>query len=93
MLQQLERHRQMMILQHGLVVVHERQLGARVDQILIGEARVVDVVDGGREHRRQDLKIGEHGLEGTAVQENVDRLGDVGGVDLVVIGHHLIMVF
>lgn len=62
-LQYFEGHRQMMILEHRLVIVHDGQLGARVDQVLVGEARMVDVVYGGREDGSEDFEIGEYGLE------------------------------
>ena len=52
----------MMVLQHGLVVVHERQLRGSVDEVLVGEARVVHVVDGAREDGGEDLQVGEHVL-------------------------------
>ena len=35
----------------------------RVDEILIGQAGVIDVVDGGREQRSHRLQGREHGLK------------------------------
>ena len=48
---------QMVVLEDGLVIIHDGQLGARVDQELVGQPRVVHVVDG----RRED---GGHHLQG-----------------------------
>ena len=61
--QELERHGQMVVLQHGLVVVHQGQLRAGVDQILVGETRVVHVVDGGGEDSGENLQRSEDRLQ------------------------------
>ena len=54
-LDELEGDGQVVVLEDGLVIVDERQLGARVDQILVGHPRVVHVVDGAGQDRRQHL--------------------------------------
>ena len=62
-LQYLEGDGQVVVLEHGLVVVHERELRAAVDEVLVREAGMVCVVDGGREQGREDLERREHGLQ------------------------------
>ena len=61
-LEQFEGHGQMVVLQHTLIVVHQGQLRGGVDEVLVGEARVVHVVDGGREGGRHHLQGREHTL-------------------------------
>ena len=61
--QQPERDSQVVVLEHGLVVVHERELRAGVDEVLVRQSGMVRVVDGGREQSREDLERREHGLE------------------------------
>ena len=46
-----------MILQDGLVVVHDGEVGAGLDVEVVGGARVVVVVDDGREEEGKDLKV------------------------------------
>ena len=43
-LQQLEGHGQVVVLQHGLVVVHDGELGAGGDEVLVGGARMVYIM-------------------------------------------------
>ena len=44
-LQQFEGHCQMMVLQDRLIIVDDGQLGAGVDQVLVGDPGVVHVMD------------------------------------------------
>ena len=54
-LDELEGHGQVVILQHGLIIVDQRQLGAGVDQVLVGHPRVVHIVYRAGQDRRQHL--------------------------------------
>lgn len=54
-LQQFEGHSQMMVLKHRFIVIHEGELRGGVDQVLVCEAWVVHVVDGGCEDGSQDF--------------------------------------
>ena len=62
-LQYLEGDGQVMVLKNRLVIVHEGQLAARVDEILVCQSRVVHVVDGGREDGGHHLQRREHILK------------------------------
>ena len=62
-LKQLEGDGQVMVLQHGLVVVHERELRAGVDEVLVRQPRMVDVVNSRGEDGRHDLQGSENGLK------------------------------
>ena len=59
-LQQLEGNCQVMVLQNGLVVVHQGQLRASGYQVLVRRSRVVDVVHGGGQNSSKHLQGGEH---------------------------------
>ena len=54
-LDELEGHGQVMILQHRLVIVDQGQLGAGVDQVLVGHPGVVHIMDGAGQDGRQHL--------------------------------------
>jgi len=83
--QVLERFGQVMVLEHRLVVVQKGELRLGLDHERVGHARMVQVVAGGSE---EDCKL-FHRLE--AVQERglcnevVQRLEDVGRVEVVVV--------
>ena len=47
----------MVVLEDGLVVVHDGEVGAGLDVEVVGGARVVVVVDDGGEEEGEDLKI------------------------------------
>ena len=57
-----EEGRHVVVLQHGPVVVEQRQFRARVDVKVIGRARVVEVVNDGCQERGEDLEVGEPAL-------------------------------
>jgi hypothetical protein len=44
-LKQFECHGQMVLLQHGLIIVHYGQFILGIDQILIGESGMVNIMD------------------------------------------------
>ena len=56
-----------------------------VDEELVGEARVVHVVDGRGEQRREHLQAGEDRLQRRRVEQHVRRLHHVGRVHPVVV--------
>ena len=88
-LQQFEGHGQVVVLQYGLVVVHKGQLVGRVDEVLVGQAGVVDVVDGAGQDGGHDLQGGEALGQGVAGQKEVSGLGHVRRVQVVVVGDGL----
>ena len=47
----------MVVLEDGLVVVHDCEVGAGLDVEVVGGARVVVVVDDGGEEEGKDLKV------------------------------------
>ena len=62
-LKQLKGDSKMMVLQDGLIIVHDGQLRAGVDEELVGEAGVVHVMDGGRKDRRHHFQWSEDALK------------------------------
>ena len=78
-----------MVLQDWLIIVDDGQLWAGVDQVLVGEARVVHVVDAAGEDGAEDLQRGEHLLQRGAAQQDVGGLGHVRCVEVVVVGNIL----
>ena len=46
-----------MVLEDGLVVVHDGEVGAGLDVEIVGGARVVVVVDDGGEEEGKDLEV------------------------------------
>ena len=50
---------------------------------------MVNVVDAAGEYSREDLERGEDLLQGGAAEEDVRGLGDVRGVEMIVIGNIL----
>ena len=78
-----------MVLQDWLIIVDDGQLWAGVDQVLVGEARVVHVVDAAGEDGAEDLQRGEHLLQRGAAQQDVGGLGHIRRVQVVVVGNIL----
>ena len=62
-LKKFEGDGQVVVLKDGLVIVHDGQLRARVDQKLICQAGVVHVMDGRGEDGGHHLRGSEHTLE------------------------------
>ena len=75
----------MMVLQNRFVIVNESKFCLSVNKELVGDARVVNVVDAAGEYSREDLKGCEDLLQGSAAKEDVGRLGDVRGMEMIVI--------
>ena len=84
-LNQLEGYSEMMVLQNRFVIVDESKFCLSVNKELVGDARVVNVVDAAGEYSREDLKGCEDLLQGSAAKEDVGRLGDVRGMEMIVI--------
>ena len=53
----------MVVLQDGLIIVHDGQLRAGVDEELVGEAGMVHVMNGGSEDRRHHFQWSEDTLK------------------------------
>ena len=62
-LKQLKGDSKMMVLQDGLIIVHDGQLRAGVDEELVGQPGMVDVVDGGSKDCRHHLQWSEDTLK------------------------------
>ena len=62
-LKELKGNSQMMVLQDGLIIVHDGQLRAGVDEELVGEAGMVHVMNGGSEDRRHHFQWSEDTLK------------------------------
>ena len=60
-----------------------------VDEVLVGEARVVDIVDSAGEDGGHDLQRGEALGQGGAGQQQVGGLGHICCVKVVVVRHSL----
>ena len=99
-LKEFEGDSQVVVLKDGLVIVHDGQLRARVDQKLVCQPRVVHVVDGRREDGRHHLQGREDTLAWSVsilsrilssylkcrrVKEDVSGLRDIGTVHTVMI--------
>lgn len=54
-LDELEGHGQVMVLQHRLVIVDQSELGAGVDQVLVSYPGVIHVMDRASQDSRQHL--------------------------------------
>ena len=62
-LKELKGDSQVMVLQDGLIIVHDGQLRAGVDEELVGEAGMIHVVNGSGEDGRHDLQRSEDALK------------------------------
>ena len=62
-LKQLKGDSKMVVLQDGLIIVHDGQLRAGVDEELVGEAGMVHVMNGGSEDRRHHFQWSEDTLK------------------------------
>ena len=60
-----------------------------VDEVLVGEARVVDIMHSAGEDGGHDLQRGEALGQGGAGQQQVGGLGHISCVKVVVVGHSL----
>ena len=62
-LEKFEGHSEMMVLKDRLIIVHDGQLRAAVDQELVGQAWVVNVMDGRCKDGRHHLQWSENALK------------------------------
>ena len=74
------------VLQDGLVVVEDGQVGGGLDVEVVGGPGVVVVVDDGGEEEGEDLQVGHPVLEPGLGDAAVSGLENVAGVQVVVVG-------
>lgn len=64
-----------------------------VDEVLVGDAWVVDIVDGSGEERCKSLEVCEHGVKRRRQQQHVYGLRDVSRMTAVVVRNLQVVVF
>ena len=87
LLHDLERRRDVVVLEHGRVVVQDRERVVRLDEEAVGDSRVVNVVHGGGHEHGKHLEVGEHAAEVLLAEAVVAGVHDVGAVQVVVVLH------